>query len=49
MQFGRSSSNRPASRVNANLADLENGVMHPAQLAIFTDAVPETLILNQIK
>jgi hypothetical protein len=39
----------PASRVDANLADLENGVMHPAQLAIFTEAVPDTLILNQIK
>jgi hypothetical protein len=39
----------PASRVDASLADFENGVMHPAQLAILTGAVPETLILNQIK
>jgi hypothetical protein len=35
--------------VDANLADFENGALRPAQLAILTDAVPDTLILNQIK
>jgi predicted phage baseplate assembly protein len=39
----------PAPRVDVNLADFENGNMRPAQLAIFTAAVPDTLILNQIK
>jgi hypothetical protein len=39
----------PGSRVEANLASFEGGALHPAQLAIFTDAVPDTLILNQIK
>ncbi len=37
------------SRVDVNLADFENGALRPAQLALFTDAVPDTLILNQIK
>jgi hypothetical protein len=39
----------PASRVEVNLANFEGGSLHPAQLATFTDAVPDTLILNQIK
>jgi predicted phage baseplate assembly protein len=39
----------PPSRVDVSLADFENNVLRPAQLAIFTDAVPDTLILNQIK
>jgi hypothetical protein len=39
----------PGSRVDVNLANFESGALHPAQLAIFTDAVPDTLILNQIK
>ncbi|HEU5239492.1 MAG TPA: putative baseplate assembly protein, partial [Pyrinomonadaceae bacterium] len=39
----------PASRVDVNLGNFESGALHPAQLAIFTDAVPDTLILNQIK
>ena len=39
----------PAPRVAANLADFEAGAVRPAQLAIFTDAVQDTLILNQIK
>jgi hypothetical protein len=39
----------PAPRVDVNLATFENGVLRPAQIAIFTDAVPDTLILNQIK
>ena len=39
----------PATRVDVNLADFENGALRPAQLAMFTDAVPDTLILNQIK
>jgi len=37
----------PAARVDVNLADFESGALRPAQLAIFTDAVPDTLILNQ--
>ena len=39
----------PAPRVDVNLADFENGSLRPEQLAIFTDAVPDTLILNQIQ
>jgi predicted phage baseplate assembly protein len=39
----------PAPRVDVNLADFEKGVLRPAQLAMFTNAVPDTLILNQIK
>jgi predicted phage baseplate assembly protein len=39
----------PAPRVDVNLADFEAGAIRPAQLAIFTDAVQDTLILNQIK
>jgi predicted phage baseplate assembly protein len=38
-----------APRIDVNLADFEKGVLRPAQLAIFTDAVPDTLILDQIK
>lgn len=38
-----------APRVEVNLADFESGALRPAQLAMFTDAVPDTLILNQIK
>jgi hypothetical protein len=38
-----------APRVEVNLADFEGGALRPAQLAIFTDAVPDTLILNQIQ
>jgi hypothetical protein len=41
--------NSPAQRVDINLADFESGALRPAQLAILTDAVPDTLILNQIK
>ena len=37
------------SRVDVNFADFENGALRPAQLALFTDAVPDTLVLNQIK
>ena len=36
-------------RVAVNMADFEGGAPRPAQLAIFTEAVPDTLILNQIK
>jgi hypothetical protein len=39
---------RPAQSVPVNLADFQQGSFHPAQLAIFTPAVPATLILNQI-
>jgi hypothetical protein len=38
-----------ASRVDANLAHFESGALCTAQLVIFADAVPDTLILNQIK
>lgn len=38
----------PAQRVDARPAGLDQGVLHPAQLAIFTPRVPDTLILNQI-
>ena len=38
----------PAPHVEANFAAVENGVLRPAQLAIFTAAVPDTIILNQI-
>jgi predicted phage baseplate assembly protein len=38
----------PAPRVEAGLAAFESGVLRPAQLAIFTPSVPDTLILNQI-
>jgi Baseplate J-like protein len=38
----------PARRVDAAVADFAEGILHPAQLAIFTPAVPDTLILNQI-
>ncbi len=34
--------------VTANLAGFENGGIRPAQLAIFTADVPDTIILNQI-
>lgn len=39
----------PAHRADVNLADFESGALRPAQLAILSDAVPDTLILNQIK
>ena len=35
--------------VGAGLADHEGGALRPAQLAIFTPAVPDTMVLNQIK
>jgi len=38
----------PAQRVNAAAAGPDAGRLRPAQLAIFTPAVPDTLILNQI-
>jgi hypothetical protein len=38
----------PRQRVDVNLADVENGAIRPAQLAMFTAAVPDTLILNPI-
>lgn len=36
-----------APRVDVNLAAFENGAVRPAQLAIFSAAVPDTLILNE--
>jgi hypothetical protein len=41
--------NAPDRRVDVNHADFESGSLRPAQLAILTNAVPDTLILNQIK
>jgi predicted phage baseplate assembly protein len=38
----------PVQRVDANQADFENGAVRPAQLAIFTEAVQDTIVLNQI-
>jgi predicted phage baseplate assembly protein len=38
----------PSQRVDAQHGRLEAGILRPAQLAIFTPAVPDTLILNQI-
>jgi len=38
----------PAPRVPVNLAEFEDGVIHPAQLAYLTPEVPATLVLNQI-
>jgi predicted phage baseplate assembly protein len=35
-------------RQEVNLADFENGALRPAQLAMFTPAVPATLALNQL-
>lgn len=39
---------RPAQKVDVNLADFEKGGVRPAQLAVFTDAVQDTIVLNQI-
>lgn len=39
---------RPAQRVEAERAVYERGLLRPAQLAIFTPALPDTLVLNQI-
>ncbi len=38
----------PASRVDVHVADFENRGLRPAQLALFTDAVPDTIVLNQL-
>ena len=47
-EIAQSTGAAPAQRVEVNVADLEGRVVRPAQLAIFTPAVPDTLILNQI-
>ena len=39
---------RPASRLEVNLADYEEGTIRPAQIAFLSSDVPATLILNQI-
>ncbi|MGH9882394.1 MAG: putative baseplate assembly protein, partial [Pyrinomonadaceae bacterium] len=39
----------PSQTVMAKLADFEGGALRPAQLAIFTPAVQDTIVLNQIK
>ncbi len=38
----------PQQRVDVNVAGRDKGGIHPAQLAIFTPAVPDTIVLNQI-
>jgi predicted phage baseplate assembly protein len=38
----------PPRRVDVNQADFENGAVRPAQLAIFTEAVQDTIVLNQV-
>jgi len=38
----------PVARIPVNVADTEEGVIRPAQLAFLTPDVPSTLILNQI-
>jgi hypothetical protein len=40
---------RPEHRLGVNLADFEDGMIRPAQLAFLTPDVADTLILNQIK
>ena len=45
----RTSSSIPTPRVDVNVAEFENNGLRPAQLALFTNAVPDTLILNQLK
>ena len=39
----------PSQSVLASLAGLDKGALHAAQLAIFTPAVQDTIVLNQIK
>ena len=39
----------PNAKVETNPAGFEKGTLRPAQLTIFSDSVPDTLILNQIK
>jgi len=41
-------SSRLSQRVDANLADFERGAVRPAQLAVFTPAVADTMTLNQV-
>lgn len=41
-------SGQPKKRLSVNLADFENDMIRPAQLAFLSPAVPETLILNNI-
>ncbi len=38
----------PAQRVDAGSAELEGAAVRPARLAMFSPAVPDTLILNQV-
>ena len=38
----------PSQRVDAEHGRLDHGILRPAQLAIFTPDVPDTLILNQV-
>jgi hypothetical protein len=42
-------SDAPGQAVMAGLAGFEGGALSPAQLAIFTPSVPDTVVLNQIK
>jgi len=40
---------QPPSRIDAQAARVEDGRILPAQLAFFTPAVPDTLILNPVQ
>ena len=44
----QSGSEGPAHRVSVNLADFEDQVLRPAQLAYLSPLVPATLILNEV-
>ena len=46
--FNVKSAETPAQRVAAGNAELEGAAIRPARLAMFSPAVPDTLILNQI-
>jgi hypothetical protein len=38
----------PVSRITVGLAEIEKGTVRPAQLAVLSPNVPDTLILNRI-
>lgn len=38
----------PADRVDAGIAQFQDGILQPAQLAIFAPSVADTIVLNQI-
>lgn len=44
-----SAAGQPQQRLPVNVADVENGIMRPAQLAYLSPDVSDTLVINQIK